>query len=78
MWQLDLKPRYWFLCSLHVPALSAGRITVHVRGGHAWLGAVADLAAHHRVAAKRQRLTLGALGLHSPWRADAVAGHRLT
>lgn len=65
------------LC-LVVPALSADRIAVHVRGGDAWPGAVADLTAHHWVAAKRQRLTLGALRLQSPRRADAVASHRFT
>lgn len=62
---------------LVVPALSAERIAAHVGGHDARTRAVADLAAHNRVASERLGLTLGALGSHRPRRADTVTGHRL-
>lgn len=68
----------WSKCPTpRLPALSADGIAVDVGRGHAGTRAVADLAADHRVAAKCQRLALGALGLQGPGGADTVAGHRL-
>lgn len=61
-----------------IPALSADRVTVHVGGYDARLGAVAHLAADHWMAAERKWLALDAVRLQSPRRADAVAGHRFT
>lgn len=62
----------------YTPALSAEVVTAGVGGDDSGTGAVTDLTAHHRMAAERLWLTLRALGLQGPRRADTVAGHWFT
>lgn len=61
-----------------LPALSAECVAADIRGDYAGPRAVADLASHHRVAAKCLWLTLSALREQCPWRTDTITGHWFT
>lgn len=60
-----------------LPALPTERVAAHIGRDDASVRAVADLAAHQRVAAKRLRLALCAFWEDGPRWADTVTRHRL-